>query len=89
MGAFHLVTLCRQFEDIKEDFECPLVTSRERVRLKRVSRPCPPRKRNICSQEFTATDQAFVCSLAADQGRILLLGQKPGWGWEELELHAL
>lgn len=47
---------------------------------------CPCRGRAVCSQEFMATDQAFVCSLAADQGRTLLLGQKPGWGWKGLEL---
>lgn len=86
MGAFHLVTRRPQLEDIKEDLKCPLAPSRERVRLKRVSRPCPPRRRNVCSQEFMTTDQAFVCSLAADQGRTLLLGQKPGWGWEGMEL---
>lgn len=71
-----------QFEDIKKDLKCPLAPSRERVRL-RAHMPCPPQRVSLCSEE------PFVCSVLAGQGRTLLLGQKPAWGWEGLALQAL
>lgn len=46
----------------------------------------PPQEGMFVLKSSWLLIRLFVCSLAADQGRSLLLGQKPGWGWEGLEL---